>query len=231
VAEKKKVEILTSPIGTLGKFPKLKTPDEYKGKKTFKADLILSAEEAAPIISRINEMMPAARAAYAEALKEAKAKAAKAGKKLNLDEPKEHLPFYDVCDAEGVETGDIALKFKSSAEYEDKKTGQAKARFISFWSASGKHIDHKDKPDLWGGSRVRIAYSMSPFGNLAAGIGVSLRIEAVKVIQAVGKGDGGDAARYGFGDAEDGYEPEDSTRAGMEGDEGAASDDEDAPAF
>lgn len=233
-AKRKSAPIHNTPIGVLGKFPKLKEPDEYQGKKSYKCELILDEDEAQPIIKRVDALMPEAKAAFAEAKAKAVAEGRKKGKAPKINE-ETHLPYYPVIDEDGNETGKVAFKFKSQAEYEDKKTGQIKRRFISHFTASGKAIPHAEKPELWGGSRVRIAYSLGAFGNTAAGTGVSLRLEAVKVITVVAKGAGEDSSRYGFDDEEDGFEGEEgsATETGLGDDEGGTgdADDGDAPAF
>jgi hypothetical protein len=224
----------TTPIGTLGKFPKLREPDEYQGKKSYKCELLLTEEQAQPIIDRVDAELPAAREAFAEAKAKAVAEGRKKGKAPKINE-ETHLPYYPVIDEDGNETGMIAFKFKSQAEYVDKKTGETKTRRIAHFTASGKPIPHGEKPDLWGGSRVRLSYSVGAFGNTAAGTGVSLRLEAVKVIEAKQKGSGEDASRYGFDGDDEGYEGEEgsATDTGMGGDDsGATGDDgDDAPAF
>lgn len=200
-----------TPKGIAG-WPKLNVPDEYKGKKSYKTNLTLSAEDAAPMIEMIAKATEEAHAATVAQLKEtiangktgdAKAKAKKALAALVTG-----VPYADAVDAEGNETGDIVFKFKANAEFEDKKTKKIKQIKIPLFDAKGKPTNAA----IWGGSEIRVAYALIPYYVASANTcGVSLRIEGIKVINLVSSGGGYSADSLGFGEEEDGYDAGDMT--------------------
>lgn len=203
-------------------WPKLNVPDEYKGKKAYKADLILSEADAAGLIEKIEEGTAAIHAATIEQLTEttktgktgdAKAKAKKALAALTTG-----LPYSEAVDEDGNGTGNFNFKFKCNAEFEDKKTGKMRTITVPLFDSKGKPT----KAAIWGGSTVRIAYALVPYYVASANqCGVSLRIEGVKVINLVSSGGGFSADSLGFGEEEDGYESESLTGDESDGDDSA----------
>ena len=205
-----------SGVGT-ARFPKLHEPDEFKGLRFFKTALILDPIPAAALIAIIDAATPEAERLMAEGVlvmaKTAKAKGkdrdAK-GQPIPLKEQEHMTPYSNVMDPDTDEpTGQVVFNFKSSADQDvwvnKVKTGEKKARVIPFFDARGQPVLGK-KPALWGGSKLRISFTPVPYHNAAANnYGVSLRLEAVKIIQAVVGGQGQDAAAYGMGEEEDGY--------------------------
>lgn len=224
MADKKKPSPrYTTPVG-VARYPHLNKPDEYQGVRKFKCDLILDREDAQAVIEKIEEALPAAEALRDEFVKAARAK----GKKTK--EQDRMLPYSELIDKDtGDETGQVVFKFSSNAEWKDAK-GNVQARKIPFFSAKGEAVPDGTKPTLWGGSRIRLSYSVFPYHNAGANnYGVSLRIEAVKVIEAV-SGSGGNAAGFGFDEAEEGWSAPKASEMG--GDEsgtatGSAADEDD----
>lgn len=210
----------TTPVG-IARFPKLTgEPDTYQGgPPSWKTGLIFSAEDAAKVIAIIDAEMPKAAAQAKEAADAARSK----GKKLK--DAEKTTPYSEVVDPDtGTDTGEFLIQFKSSAEKKEyvggKETGKVTRRLLPFFAANGVSIPENKKPALWGGSKLRISFSCNPYYMGGTNkYGVSLRIEAVKVIQAVSGGGGGDASEFGFGDAEEGYTlPEASSMGGDESD-------------
>ena len=197
-----------SGVGT-ARYPKLHEPDDYQGTRAFKTALILDPIPAAALIAIINDTMAEADRLLADGVA-SMAKAAKAKGKPGVKEQEQMLPYSNVMDpATDEPTGQIMFNFKAGAEqdvWKNKvKTGEKKPRVIPFFDAKGQPVLGK-KPALWGGSRLRISFTPVPYHNAAANnYGVSLRLEAVKIIQAVVGGQGGDAASFGMGEEEDGY--------------------------
>lgn len=129
----------------------------------------------------------------------------KAKLKTAIKELVRTYPYKDAVDDEGEPTGDLEYTFKSNATFKDKKTGEAKTNKITL-------VDAKKKPttvNVYGGSGIKIKSEMFRFGNAVAGAGVSLRINAVQVIDLV-SGSGGAASGF---DEEDGYEANDEAPA------------------
>ena len=214
-----------TPVGFAAPFAKLVTPDEYKGQRKFKVSLILTRDGADAILktTAYEEAVDAARREYEAAQADAKKK----GKKLPPFT--ENEPFSVEVDKDsGDETGNLVFKFSTNAEFEDKKTGKIRKRAVPFFTAGNKPISEEEKPEVWGGSRIRVSYSLFPYVNAAAkAYGVSLRLEAVKIIELRTGGSGADGSGYGF-EEEDGYEGE---AGGSADTDGGSSDEEDAPAF
>lgn len=191
------VKVMT-PVG-IAVFPKLNQPDtKFKAEGQFGVRLRLSAEEAQPIIDKYNSV----RQAHFEAIKadlmagDGKAKAKAKTLKLAADNP-----FKPEMDEEtGDETGFVLLNFKMP----HRVAREGKPDLLLYpdiFDAKGKQL--KPAPEIWGGSKLRVSGELRPF-NTAIGVGVSLRLQAVQIIELVSRGSR-DAAGYGFG-VEDGYE-------------------------
>lgn len=202
----------TTPIG-VARYPKLIEADDYQGSLKFKTGLILTSEDAEVVKAKISEIMPEAHAL----MKAAEASAKSKGKKLKPQDEME--AFSDMMDPDtGEPTGNVLFNFSSNAVYVDKKTGKEIKRVIPFFTAKGESVPFKDRPNIWGGSRIRVSYSMFPYHNAGANnYGVSLRLEAIKVIEAVLGGSGGSAEGYGFSEEEEGWSK--PAAGGMDGDE------------
>ena len=194
---------VTTPPG-IAKFPYIRVPNEFKGKKNFKTGLIL--DKNAPEVSDLLAfLMKHARVEHERVLAELNQKfktekgKAKADARSAYEKLKDQAPFIPVrpCyDEDGNETDRIELTAKSPT---NKKDGTPIR--IHVFDAKGKAIS----ADPWGGSIIRVSGFLLPFYTEVAGAGVTLRLQAVKVLKLVTKGQGGDASMYGFGGEEDGY--------------------------
>lgn len=182
-------------------FPKLNTPDtKFKAEGEYQVRLRMGADDAAPIMAKIDEM---ADAALAEAKAElVKAKKGAAAAKLTLAKDKPYRPTMDP--ETGEETGDIEFNFKMKASGVAAATGKPWERSPKVFSASGAELKGTAIPSIWGGTVGRVSGEYNPFCT-AIGAGVSLRLNAVQILSLVTKG-GGDAGTFGFG-AEEGFEP------------------------
>lgn len=207
--KKQKRDIHITPTG-VAVFPHLNTPDEYEGKKTYKTALRLSADEAAGLQKLIDE---ATDAAWEELLPKVKPAARKAMSK--------YYPYEDEYDRETEEpTGNVLFKFSKNAEFKDKKTGKMIETTVAIVDAKKKPMDE----NVWGGSALKVAFFMFPFKNDAAkNIGVSLKMQAVQVIDLVTSGGGNAGSVF---DEEEGYESDDSDDNGFEEEEGYESEGE-----
>lgn len=203
--QKPLIKVMT-PKG-IAKFPSLTKADtKFNPDGEFKCGIILTQEEAQPILDKATklaeEIFAETKEALTESLKELKgeklAKAKKALAELKMGD----MPFKPVYDEDGNETGDVALNFKMKAQRKDKKTGKVTMMFPKLFDAAGNPFKGVD---IWGGSMVKIAGSFNPFympGTSTCGVG--LRLAAVQVIELRTSG-GGNAESYGFG-KEEGYE-------------------------
>jgi hypothetical protein len=195
----KYTNILT-PTGT-AIWPKLNAPDtKYKANGEFNVKLKLSAEDAQPIIDQYEKEL----AAYFEEVQDelmkgdGKSKAKARGLKLAADKP-----YKDDFDDQGEPTGDVVINFKMP----HRIIREGKSDLLLFpdiFDAGGKKL--KNPPEIWGGSKLRVSGQLRPF-NAPIGVGISMRLQAVQIIELSTKG-ARDAAGYGFG-AEEGYTAED----------------------
>ena len=160
----------TTPKG-IAQYPHLSKPDDKFSKPgDYKVNLILSAEEAAPIIEQIN-------AAFAENMQAEMKKQNK--KELKAANP----PYMEELGDDGQLTGNVIFKFKSTAAYKP-----------AIFDAKGKPMMESN---IWGGSEIRVNSTIGAYYVATVGVGVALRIRAVQVIRLV-EGSAEGASRFGF---------------------------------
>lgn len=194
-------------LGTLV-WPKLNAPDEYKGKKSYSAKIRLSPTDSQKLIEKIEAALKA-HWPVAQAELEAKVEAAKTGPekakaKKALAEMKEadksYKPAYD---DEGNETGEYEFNFKMPDHFigKDDKPVYMKP---DLFDAKGQML--KNPPEVWGGTTAYVAGELRPF-SMPIGVGISLRLKAVQIIQLNTAGGGErSGTSYGFGASDEGYE-------------------------
>jgi hypothetical protein len=167
----------TTPKG-IAQYPWLSKPDtKFSEEGEYKVSLIISNEEAIPILKQINEV-------FAENV------AAEVKKNGGKDIKKAPPPYMEQLDDAGNSTGKVILKFKSKAAYKP-----------AIFDAKG--IPMIDS-NVWGGSEIKINGSIAPYYTPLIGAGVALRLRAVQVIQYVDASTGA-ASKFGF-EEEIGYE-------------------------
>lgn len=207
-----------TPAGT-AQWPKLNTPDTFKGKTTFNVKLIFDPNEDSVVNKKAANMVAEATAMrdeffdalvadlreQAEELRAAK-KGAKAKELEAKIEALEKAPVGkpEADEETGEETGNVVILAKTNATYKTKK-GETKERRIDFFDARGKKM--KAAPQIGGGSTLKLGVTMRPYVvDSSNQVGVTFYLNAVQVIDLVTYG-GRDASAYGFGE-EDGYEYE-----------------------
>ena len=219
--ERAMLNIIT-PAG-IAVWPKLNTPDEYKGKFTFNTKLVIDPEEDGLVNKQPRNLIEAAHERRDELLAKtraelleqaAEAKAAKKGAKAKeLAEKAASLEAVDFGKPEtdeetGEETGKLVISAKTNATYKDKK-GVERDRKVTIFDARGKKL--AEAPQIGSGSTLKVAASMVPYympkDNI---VGVTLYLDAVQIIDLVTFGGGRSAEAYGFGE-EDGYTTEDES--------------------
>lgn len=207
-------KLRVSPRG-VAVYPHLTTPDtKFDEDGAFHTKLRCSPKDAAAQALK-SDIDAAAQAA----LKEAKAKE-KDPKKLKKIKLCENMP-YEVDD----DTGDITFTFKTKASGKRKKDGKAWTRKVPMFDAKLNPIDNTE---VWSGSVLKVSFELNPFGvesySPLVGVGVSLRLEGVQVLEL--KQGGRDAAGLGFGE-EEGFEAdEEAQSAGFSKDEDAEEEEE-----
>lgn len=169
-----------TPIGTAF-FPHLRTPEEYEGNEIgYTCKIILSKEDTDKLEAFLEKELEAAK--QSEEFK---------GKKW-LSEPS--------MGTGETKDGEIFFKFKKKASFVSKKTKEVIQTTVPIFDAKGKPLP-KDI-EVGNGSRVRVAFSVMPFHMSKNNNGLSLRLEAVQVIEL--KQYGANADSFGFKE-EDGY--------------------------
>ena len=170
---------ITTPVG-IAHYPYISKPDTqavdkgYASVPMYKVNLSIPQEEAQPIVKLVKELLVAG-------MKSEKDKKPKA----NLKQAP--LPFSSEVDEDGEETGNIIFKFKS------------KFKPAVFDSKKQPMIDH----NIFGGSELKVGGLLAFYSSPAIGCGVTLRLQAVQVIQYV-EGTGSGADSFDF-EEEDGF--------------------------
>lgn len=203
-----------TPVGTLV-YPKLNTPDtKFKADGEYQGKIRLSAEDSEKVIAlyekELKAYWPIAKAELEQKVKDATTGPAKAKAKKALEEMKEaDRPFKPAYDDDGNETGEYEFNFKSPASFlKDKgKTTEKKVPIkLDFFDAKGKPL--KVVPEIWGGTSACVAGELRPF-SMPIGVGLSLRLKAVQIIELQSAGGARNAGSYGFGAQDGGYEGND----------------------
>jgi hypothetical protein len=196
----------TTPKGRLV-YPRVsgKPDTKFKAEGQWKTGLSLPLAPAKPLMKEID-------AAIKTAFEEAK-KTAKNPKAVKLCADK---PYKVETDEEGNETGNVIFNFKMTASGISKKTGKPFTMAPKLFDAEAQVLPQDTR--IGGGTLARISYEISPFAQAAIGVGVSLRLSAVQVIELVEWG--GDGTSYGFqNEAEDDEDSEDAVEEAESEDE------------
>lgn len=206
--KKKYFPKFTSPKGTF-RYPKLIEPD-YGNEKfpkpdgEYKVDLILSAEEAKPLIDKLQPLHDQAMQDAQVEFDKLPVKTRKEFEKKGVTGPVANSFFSEIYDEETEEpTGDVYFRVKMKASGKNKKTNKVWKRKPALFDAKGKPM--VNPPDIWGGSTGKVSFEVIPYfisGTAAAGVRLSLTAAQVLELRS---GTGGDAASYGF-EEEEGYE-------------------------
>jgi hypothetical protein len=167
---------ITTPKG-IAQYPWLSKPDtKFSEEGEYKVNVILTKEEATPLIEKINTI-------FAENV-QTETKKAK-GKEVKTSNP----PYMNELDDDGNPTGNVILKFKSKAAYPP-----------AIFDSKGTVMKESN---IWGGSEVRVNGYIAPYFTSMVGAGVALRLRAVQVIQYVEGSQG--ASRFGFDEENEGF--------------------------
>lgn len=197
-------------------YPKLTTPDtkfKEEGEYSTKGRAPGDDPDVVKLIQLIDEEA-------AKSLQEAQQKA-----KTPLERKKwetKYLPYTNVCDEEGNETGEVEFKFSMKASGVSKKTGKPWTRKPALFDAKGKPIT--GSPSIGTGTVGKISFEIIPYApTTQVGASVKLALNAAQIIELKEFGDKS-AAAYGF-DAEEGYDSAEAESEGGFTDETPAGDD------
>ena len=177
-------------------FPYLTEPNtKFNPIGEYKVNLSLEKDDATPIISKIEEALEKARALAPQ------------GKK-----PREaQLPYEEETDENGNLTGRCVFKFKNKAQL-TTKDGRTVTMKPKLFDAKGNYLQEVES--VWGGSILRVSADLIPYFVSAVGVGVSLRLKAVQIIDLI-KADASNATSYGF-ESTSGYEATDNAPTATE---------------
>lgn len=245
----------TLPVAT-AIYPALIQPDEYKGNKNFKSDLkmdpqakadwnitiktpreqdeVITGDTVQGFMDEIEKLCKEAYddgiAAMEAELAEAKGKK-KADLKANIESLGVKLPFGPDYDDEGDETGLVVFRTKTKATYKDKK-GVVHDKTLPLYDSAGEPIspEAREGMKLWSGSQIICAVECTPWVMPSIDMaGVSLRLNAVQVIELSGGAGGNRSAEsFGFGVTGGGFKADNfnNATAGSETTEETPEDDE-----
>jgi hypothetical protein len=208
MAEKKQKNFqATTPRGIF-RYPALDKPDfgneEFpKPQGVYKVQLILTEQEAEPLIAKLAPL-------YDQAVAEGneKFKGLKVEQRKKLKELKVNDLYAQEYDRETEEpTGNLIFKFEMNASGENKK-GEKYTRKPAIFDAKGKPM--VKVPSIWGGTEGKVSFEAVPYFIAGTGAaGLKLRLNAAQIIELVSGGQRA-ASDYGFGE-EDGFEAGDQT--------------------
>lgn len=199
----------TTPKG-VASWPRLHEPDvKFKAEGEYSIKLKLSGAPAAELVTIIDEQHQASYETNKKAIAEAKAKEKNPKKRAEIPE-RADVPYKELYENDEP-TGEFEFNFKMKASGVSKKTGKPWARKPGVFNAKGKPLSTEEKAKVGGGSVVKVAYEITPFYTAALGAGVSLRLEAVQILELKSFGDRS-AGAFGFGE-EDGYDGADEEAA------------------
>lgn len=160
-----KYELVTTPFGT-AQWAHLVTPDKkFNELGDFKVGLVLSAEDAAPLIRQIQ----ATKEKAVEEFTEMEEKAKKPGKKAKVVKPSDIDPY------EELEDGSFEFKLKRKAAF-IKDTGEKVDFEVKLIDARGTRIEDTSKLKIGNGSEIRARVQLVPYNMATSGVGVSLRL-------------------------------------------------------
>lgn len=175
-------------------YPYLIEPDyEYNVDGEYKVKLRLPADS--QLFDAKRKPMGSIQAFLDKKMEESleQAKAENKGKVKEADAP------YSIDE----ETGDLLISFKLKAKGKTRD-GKEFTQSPTLFDAKGKPFDGDA---IWGGSRIKVSFEVSPFYTKLIGAGVTLRLKAAQIIE-LRSGGSASADDYGFGE-EEGYEAED----------------------
>ncbi len=188
MAKSKFTPIVTPP--GVARYPHLNVPDSYQGgPPKYKVRIAVPQEEAKDFIKAYTAEY---KIQYNAMLKE------KRKKRLTRREP---LAYSLEKDEDGNETGNVLISAATNAVIEFKNE-ELEIRPALF-DAGGRVLD-PNKVKIGGGSLLKISARMVPY--YSGQFGLSLRLDAVQVLELVEFGGQRSSKDFGFGVEEEGYE-------------------------
>ena len=185
---------MQTPVGVF-KYCHLNKPDtKFDAVGDFSVSVVFDAE--APAVKR---MIAALDKEYAKAIAEAREqfdaisvpnKKKLAAKGIKAVVP---LPFYEEeYDENDQPTGNLVMRFKTKAQFKDRKTGVISEKVVPFIDGKGQTIPNNKRPLVYGGTTGRVDFSVRPYFVPAQGTaGLSVYLNKVQIAKLVSSGGGG----------------------------------------
>lgn len=174
-----KKKVYTSALGTAEPYAYIAKPDFGQGsfkneRGVYKVQLTIPNAKCQGMIDAIVKCHEENYAARVEEY-EANPPAVQRGKKP-LQPYEGDMPFFDNGD------GTTTFSFKCYGSFTDRKTGENKPINLVVVDSKGKKI--KDVPIIGGGSKLKVKFSMVPYGwSKVAGASVKLQLESVMLVE------------------------------------------------
>jgi len=208
---------VTTPKG-IASWPRLAEPDtKFKAEGEYSVKLRLRGADAAALVAKIDAYHDEASEHFADDLKEAKLKEKNPKKREAI--PERADPPYKELYENDQPTGEWEFNFKMKASGVSKKTGKPWTRKPAVFDSRTRPLLGEALAKVGGGSVIKVSGELRPFYTAALGVGVSLALEAVQVLEVKSFGDRS-AGAFGFGDeggedegSEHGFTDEGSTGA------------------
>ena len=143
--------------------PDIKGAERFGGDPEFKVTQVIDEDDPKwpALKAKLDKLLDDAVEAGKEAMADANPKAKAAWKKKGITEPEVNAPYTEELDEEGEPTGRIELRFKTKAEFKDRKTGEMRKRTIPMRDGKGQIIPAKKRPLVYGGTIGRVAFATS----------------------------------------------------------------------
>ena len=188
---------LNTPVG-IGQYAYLETPDfEYNSAGDWKVKVFMdpSKDDVQAMCATMDALLEKAMEYFTDAAKTKKDKKAV--------RPSENTPYYNETDDDDEPTGRIYINPKSIASGTTAE-GEEWKRHMPIFDAQGVKVT--EKLNIGSGTKMRVSLLLRAYYNKQSGVGVSLRLVAVQIIDLKQFGGGVQTAEdAGFGKVEGGF--------------------------
>ena len=171
---------LTTPKATF-KYPKLIEPEtKFSPEGHYKVTAIIPAEDAGPMADQLDALFEAHKASLKAQAPSQKFKA--------ID------PSFGYEEIDGKPCFTVSVKMKAKGMDRD---GRAWTASPALFDATGAPVKHRESlRGMWSGTTGRVSFEACPFYQPGIGVGLSMRLKAVQIIDLVESG--GTADAFGF---------------------------------
>ncbi len=169
---------MTSPKG-VAVWPWLNEPDTRWDTSEYKVSLKVYGKPAMEFTQLLEEFYKQGYTDLAKELKKPKLK-------------KANMPWSEVVDDQGNLTGEIEFKFKNKSSYEYE--GKTIENRVALIDRAGKIVESR----IGSGSEIKIGFEPYVWHVPSMGVGMTLRLKAVQVLELVEYGGGSSSGDFEF---------------------------------